>query len=99
MCSARGDGLGLPVVAYDALFVRDVIDGVSGLLLSQLSLSALAVKMALLVDDADLRRSLVEAGKRAAQQFSATQGPRTHVYEEAIEDLRREAPACGLRCR
>lgn len=84
---------GLPVVAYDAPFVRDVIvDGVSGLL-SQPHFRALAVKMAMLVDDADLRRSLAEAGKRAAQQFSATQGAENllRVYEEAIEDLRREA--------
>ncbi len=83
---------GLPVVAYDAPFIRDVIvDGQNGLL-SRPHFRALSIKMAMLIDHPELRRSLAEQGLLTARRYGAEERARelVSVYEDAIDQLRRD---------
>jgi 1,2-diacylglycerol 3-alpha-glucosyltransferase len=80
---------GLPVVAYDAPFIRDIIvDGENGLL-AKPHFRALAIKMAALIDDEDLRRRIALEGYRTAQRYTAGRlaSDLVRVYQEAIDEL------------
>ena len=78
---------GLPVVAYDAPFIRDIIvDGENGLL-AKPHFRALAIKMAALIDDEELRKRLAHEGYVTAQRYSAGRIAMTWCAStEAIDD-------------
>jgi len=91
--------VGLPVVAYDAPFIRDVIvDGQNGLL-SKPHYRALAIKMQMLIDRPDLRRNLAEQGLVTARRYGAEDRARELValYEEAAFQLHHDMQARNRR--
>lgn len=59
----------VPIVAYDAGAVGETLDG-AGVLLRQKNLAEAAEACALVVEREELRRALVEAGKRRLEDFS-----------------------------
>ena len=84
---------GLPVVAYDAPFIRDIIvDGENGLL-AKPHFRALAIKMAALIDDEELRKRLAHEGYVTAQRYSAGRiaNDLVRIYQDAIDECRRDA--------
>jgi len=92
---------GLPVVAYDAPFVRDVItDGQNGLL-SAPDYRALASQMEVLAGRRDLCLALSREAVRTASRFRAPEAASRllGVYQEAIEELARDEAAVSRRRR
>ena len=78
---------GLPVVATDIPVFREYLTpGVDALLVPPADPAALAGAMADVMADADLRRRLVEAGRRVAARFTWADAARRHqqVYRSAL---------------
>jgi len=86
---------GLPVVAYDAPFTREIIEDDKNGLLAEPNPRALSRKMQLLVDHPDLHAHLAEAAVRTAQRYEphAIAARLADIYEEAIDEHRREKRA------
>lgn len=90
--------VGLPVVAYDAPFIRDIIvDGQNGLL-ARPHYRALAIKMATLVDHEDLRRNLAAQGLVTARRYGAEERAQqlACIYEDAVAQLRSDTLARNI---